>query len=213
MRQARAPTERARVSLSIPRAASARGLHQPWRSHPQPSGRRSSAQLVPGHARLRPDAPLRVDKHCRLRVHRCGALPSGQPWLAGRSPQPPSSTRSCAETPQSAAEKAIASALSNLATQAPVRQLRAAAVRQLKPRDKRPTEPAGGESNPSINGGLPAQIRVRCSHKALTCDKGEVFSWRPRVNETLTAVCPQLLVGQLVPDLGVGRNEDRPQEH
>jgi hypothetical protein len=160
MRQARAPTERARVSLSIPRAASARGLHQPWRSHPQPSGRRSSAQLVPGHARLRPDAPLRVDKHCRLRVHRCGALPSGQPWLAGRSPQPPSSTRSCAETPQSAAEKAIASALSNLATQAPVRQLRAAAVRQLKPRDKRPTEPAGGESNPSINGGLPAQIRV-----------------------------------------------------
>jgi hypothetical protein len=54
---------------------------------------------------------------------------------------------------------------------------------------------------------------VRCSHKALTCDKGEVFSWRPRVNETLTAVCPQLLVGQLVPDLGVGRNEDRPQEH
>src|ERR1017187_3764196 len=80
----------------------------------------------------------------------------------------------------------------------------------------------GANLMPPDLSGLPRLVRasgnaarhhsfVRCSHKALTCDKGEVFSWRPRVNETLTAVCPQLLVGQLVPDLGVGRNEDRPQ--
>lgn len=43
-------------------------------------------------------------------------------------------------------------------------------------------------------------VCVRCSHKTLTCNNGQVVSGRPRINEILTAVCPQLWPGQLVPD-------------